>query len=558
MGAETHRTGAVSKDRGADKLLGRYYTPLSIAQIMMDWAVTRRDSRILDPSFGGCSFFDASLRTLKRFGAKVPGRQLYGVDVDPSAREYLQSAIAAGSATAQFLTGDFLKTSPSDFDGQFDCVVGNPPYVRHHALTAKPLRHFKVAGQDVKLPRSANYWAYFVLHALKFVRDSGRLAFVLPSSFLFADYGDEVRRALVHRFGSIYIIAVGEHLFPDAEESSVLVLATGRPKRSTRLRAGYVAAADDLETVLSNLDSRTISVSADRDALLRAFVDPETLRVYDRIRRLRTVVPLSDIATIRIGVVTGCNRFFLLTQKQAATFRLRADQCVPTVARHANFNSPRLTRRDIVRLSNANEPVWLLSLDDDSESVPSAIVEAYLATGEKMGLDQARKCREREIWYRLGAFETPDAFLPCMSFNNTYLIYNAAAATSTNTIHHVFWSNDFDRKRALSVVTSSLSTLFALSAELQGRRYAGGLLKLEPSDAAGLLCIDAPLSSAVIDRVERLTRSGKWSEARELVDHYVLIRGLGVSESELAAMRQALVKLQQTRSGIRILSRPTR
>ena len=63
------------------KLIGRYYTPLSVARSLVNWAVTRKDSRILDPSFGGCSFFDASVTRLTEFGEARPGKHLYGVAI---------------------------------------------------------------------------------------------------------------------------------------------------------------------------------------------------------------------------------------------------------------------------------------------------------------------------------------------------------------------------------------------------------------------------------------------------------------------------------------------
>jgi adenine-specific DNA-methyltransferase len=550
----TRRHESPEPDRPA-KLLGRYYTPLPVAQTLVDWAVTGSSARILDPCFGGCSFFEASLRTLQRLGASAAGTQLFGVDVDPRARTYLSSAIRAGGASTQFLTSDFLRVSPADFKGDFDCVVGNPPYVRHHALASKPGGEFSVAGKTVNLSKSSNYWAYFVLHALEFVRDSGRLAFVLPGSFLFADYSDTVRSALARRFGSVYMITVGEHLFPDAEEASVLVLATGRTNGRACVRAGYVRAAEDLEAVFANLDSHTVPVSATGDEHLQVLVDSEGLAAYKRIREHREVAVLGDIATIRIGVVTGCNEFFLLNQAQAAALKLRADQCIAAVARHANFASFRLTRQDVIQLANADEPIWLLSLDDGNEEDLSARLVAYLSSGERIGIDKGRKCRERDAWQCIGTFPIPDAFLPCMSFNNVHLVRNAAGVTSTNTVHHVFWNRNIERKSVLSLVTSSISTLFSLSAELNGRRYGGGLLKLEPSDASALLCVNVELPSAIMKRAEQLTRQGNWSEARELVDHHVLVVGLGASEKEVAAMRNALTRLQQTRAVKRRLNR---
>ncbi|MCV5803351.1 SAM-dependent methyltransferase, partial [Escherichia coli] len=53
----------------------------------------------------------------------------------------------------------------------------------------------------------------------------------------------------------------------------------------------------------------------------------------------------------------------------------------------------------------------------------------------------------------------------------------------TNSVHRVFFNKgvSFLRKKAISV--SLLSSFSQLSAELQGRAYGSGVLKLEPSAA---------------------------------------------------------------------------
>ena len=61
------------------------------------------------------------------------------------------------------------------------------------------------------------------------------------------------------------------------------------------------------------------------------------------------------------------------------------------------------------------------------------------------------------------------------------LVRNSAAATCTNTLHAVHPRNGGDGDRLLEVWDS---TFVQLSCELEGHALGGGMLKLEPREAA--------------------------------------------------------------------------
>ncbi len=88
--------------------------------------------------------------------------------------------------------------------GGFDCVVGNPPYIRIQALKEwAPLEveHYK---EQYRSASKGNYDIYvvFVERGLALLNKKGRLGFVLPHKFFTAQYGEALRE----------IIAGGKHL----------------------------------------------------------------------------------------------------------------------------------------------------------------------------------------------------------------------------------------------------------------------------------------------------------------------------------------------------------
>ena len=147
-----------------------------------------------------------------------------------------------------------------------------------------------------------------------------------------------------------------------------------------------------------------------------------------------------------------------------AQLKLRPDQYVPALSRHAQIPGSRITAPAIRHLSQDDEPLWMLTLEEDGDDL-SAILDAYLAAGAQAGIRDRRKCRERDPWYSIRNCPIPDAFLPSMSFHRTYFVENVARVTSTNTIHHIFWERSISHRRRQSLVGTSLSTLFALSSE---------------------------------------------------------------------------------------------
>lgn len=131
----------LAKDRR--RKLGAYYTPTSVADSLVKWALPEPGD-VLDPSFGGCSFLQASLSRLAALGASNPKSHVFGIDVDDGARPY---AARLGLPSSNIVIRDFFDVEPAAINRSgFAAVVGNPPYIRHHWIDGATLGRARSAS----------------------------------------------------------------------------------------------------------------------------------------------------------------------------------------------------------------------------------------------------------------------------------------------------------------------------------------------------------------------------------------------------------------------------
>lgn len=532
-------TSPVSSPATRQKHLGAFYTPPEMADFMARWAVRGPLDRVLDSSFGGMVFLRAALKQLDMNGALNADRQLYGVDID---EEAIASAWSDGLGEATLVEGDFLKLSPGDEIPRVEAAIGNPPYVRYQLYDGR--RGMAIAERHgVKLSRLASSWAPMIIHACDFVTDGGRIAQVLPAEVLHAQYASDVLRFICDEFARVRVVLFDDHVFPGAQEEVVLLLAEG--KGQAQCESVEVLSTKNVTTLTEAADRpRQVDASADHK-LLAGLIPEESIAIYDRLRSSELTRMLGDLARVDIGSVTGANSFFVRPVAEV-------DHLDPGLVRRAvskAFHVPgaRLGEDDFSSMDERGVPSRILVLDGDSAS-HSDDVDLLVKEGESLGLHERYKCRIRSPWYALPASQVSDPpalFLTYMSSEYPRLVSNDAGALSTNSVHGVRLHNGTNPR---GLAASFYTSLTFLSAELVGRSYGGGVLKLEPSEAERLVVArPSKTHAALIDDVDRLLRARRHDELQTLVDNAVLVEDLGMKPIEVKALRESADRLRARR-----------
>src|SRR4051794_8429427 len=96
----------------ARKLVGAFYTPDVLADVLARWCTESGPVRLLDPSAGPGSLLAAGVRALVAQRA-APGSLLWGADIDAEAAVACATLIEANGGTAeQIVHSDFLALRP--------------------------------------------------------------------------------------------------------------------------------------------------------------------------------------------------------------------------------------------------------------------------------------------------------------------------------------------------------------------------------------------------------------------------------------------------------------
>jgi adenine-specific DNA-methyltransferase len=550
------------------KARGAFFTPQPIAEYLADWAVEGDPNAIvLDPTCGEAIFLEAAGGRLKELGATADQlrARVLGVDLHETSVAESKRILQSQGLDGSFLVSDFFALStPDKLDAklpQVDAIIGNPPFVRyqnHRGLDRKRAQK-RALEQGVRVSGLASSWASLVVHACGFLKPEGRLAMVLPTELLTTGYAEDVRLWLKRRFKAVHLVMFERLQFEDALEKVVLVLARG----SGGCNAFSLIPVEDSSDLpkMRLFGPMHLSVAPPKkgkwsDLLMRV----EDRQLYDRIVE-EHCVPLSDYGSPTLGTVTGSNEFFCVHDEIRDEYGITDRHVAPiSPPGTKHFKGTIFSKRHWEELRDKHERVWmllpkhddLLALDDEEDEG----LRRYLEDGVEREIHEAYKCRIRQPWYRPPIVSAPDLFFTYMSHRYPRLIHNQAKVSFVNSMHGIRlqpWVPK-DAKQALPLLV--LSAVSMLGAELHGRSYGGGILKMEPTEAAQLPVPKPELLEKAWGflkperaRLERLLEQGLWTGVAKRVDEALLIKACGIPPSEVAQLHSAANEQRASRIG---------
>lgn len=549
-------SGSADRSQVEKKKNGIFYTPDVATRILARWAIRNIDDNVIEPSFGGCGFLAAACDQLIALGNTAPAARLYGCDLDAAAFDYLARLFSGKHDLKHFIQGDFLNLSPSDFhEFRFDVVIGNPPYVSLHNMSVEQRTTARSSAESrfASLSKKASLWAYFILHSMTFMKTGGRMAWVLPGSFLHAEYAVALREKLGSCFRRSVAIQLEERLFlsEGTEESSVILLCEGyQDERPTPIRIVRAVDLNDLQRVIAAWTEEKLP-GADFYGPAQLALLGEGIRRDWHAAADRNAGRLKDYMTFRIGIVTGASRFFVMNERAAESEHLPADVLHPVVARFAHCRGLELNAADWKQLRSGGARCLLFSSPETKD--PAGSVATYLMRYPEEDRTTNKTFQKRTLWHEPYDGQTPDAFFSAMQSEGPTLVLNTAGVACTNTLYRVVFHDDVTNERRRALAISLQSTMSQLSAEIEGRSYGSGGLKLEPSEAGRVLVwlpnsLESSLVSTFFSSVDMCLRSGDRVGARRIADELLISSGVFTSK-QIEDFSAALSELRRSRYG---------
>ena len=449
----------------SQKEAGAYYTPDVVADCLLHWALRSADDRLLDPSCGDGRFISGHKNSV-------------GIEQDPVAAK-----IAVERAPwALVHEGDFFAWASNTLE-RFECAAGNPPFIRYQSfIGAVRDRAMTVCARaGAQFSGLASSWAPFLVATATLLQPGGRMAFVVPAEIGHAPYAAPLLEYLVSHFGVVHVVAVRSKLFPELSEDCWLLYADGFGNRTEEIR--FTALPNFFRLTTPPKSFLRIPIADWRTTWkrrLRPFlVEAEARELYREVVSHRETRRFGELATVGIGYVSGANDFFHLRPSQARQLEIPQKLLHPTVRNGRALPARRLNASTVGKWQRDDEQVLLLRIPKQGR-VPVPVTR-YLDSEAGQIARTAYKCRVRTPWYSVPDVQFPDFFLSYMSGLDASLVRNDASCTCTNSVHSVRLREGVN---AVELLGSWESSFTRLSCELEGHPLGGGMLKLEPREAA--------------------------------------------------------------------------
>jgi len=535
----------------ADKLRGGYYTPAAIASFITKWAIAGRGERILEPSCGDGNFVVAAIERLTELGVPTDemSNLIQGVELITEEADKTRHRIATYGVAKKVITNNdfFSFISRKNRKNSYDVIIGNPPFIRyqnfpeeHRELAFKMMEELGLAPNKL-----TNIWVPFLVISASLLTENGKLGMVIPAELFQVKYAAETRVFLSNFFPRVTIVTFKKLVFNNIQQEVVLLLCEKNVEANKGIQVVELSTLEDLEKLdIAALHKVPVKVlEHNSEKWIKYFLEEDEIQLLREIKKNKAIRPVSDIMDVDVGLVTGCNDFFMINEEIANKWGIKP-YTIKVVSKSNHLKGIAFNDQDFEENSADNVDCYMfLPPNVDFDELPAAC-QAYIKYGEKEGFNDGYKCKIRKRWYITPSVWQPAAF--ALRQVNTYpkIIINQTDSSSTDTIHRVRFKKEVNAELLALSFFNSLSFAFS---EILGRSYGGGVLTFEPSEVEE---IPLPLFSDVIadfERVDALVREKRIEEAMDIVDQALLVEQLGLSKRKVKMLREIWKKLRDRR-----------
>ncbi|MDE9519497.1 SAM-dependent methyltransferase [Xenorhabdus bovienii] len=533
-------------DQTSQKLRGGYYTPQNLADYVTKWVLSKQPESVLEPSCGDGVFIQSIKNNQCDKTIKLSCFELFGTE----AQKASDRCQTLGFDNATITEGDFLVWANNQLNlghRLFDAVVGNPPFIRYQFLEKSFQEQaelvFKQLGQ--KFTKHTNAWVPFLLSALALLKNGGRMGMVIPSEIIHVMHAQSLRSYMGQVCSKIVIIDPKEIWFEDTLQGAVIILAE-KKEQLEQLAEGVgivsVNGFDFLEESPDELFNKTLGINGEtiEGKWTKAVLEKTELSLIKKLISHESIYKFRDIANVDVGIVTGANKFFLVDNETIKQYGLE-QYAHPMFGR--SQHCPGILYDTAQHESNQAQglPTNFLYIEEELKK-PPVKVKDYIQLGEAEKYHERYKCRIRKPWYKVPSVYSTEIGMLKRCHEAPRLILNQVGAYTTDTAYRV--SSTFTS--AENLVCSFLNPLTAITAELEGRYYGGGVLELVPSEIEKLYIPVIEGYEHDMATLNQLVKEGKVEDAMRMQGKAILSK-LGFTNEDNENLMSIWKKLRDRR-----------
>jgi len=363
----------------------QHFTNTHEVDIVNAFCINDMTHFILDSACGAGTFLVRAYYSLKKYNSRLTScrllEKIYGVEMNSFAAFLTTMNVTLLDSNTKknyplIFNSDFSKVRLVSTDDNilmngdntrmkkgeielllFDACVGNPPYIRQELIENKKIwSHlaFKEFGIK-KVNQQSDLYVYYLIHTASFLKDGGRLGYVISASWLDISFGAGLQKFLLNNFKIIAIIdQQKKRSFETASINTVILIIEKCENQKAREKNNvkFVRIFSEYEKVIGINNERFAKVNEfarkiektksnfqNEDVLIEV-VNQHQLEMNSTIDDIyknghwgalylrspeifnkiiskagNKLIPLSKIIEVKYGIKTGANDFFYLTDE---------------------------------------------------------------------------------------------------------------------------------------------------------------------------------------------------------------------------------------------------
>jgi hypothetical protein len=370
--------------------------------------------------------------------------------------------------------GDFLLVPLSS---RFDCVVGNPPYVRQEVIPDALIAEYRARYRTVF--DRADLYIPFIERSLGLLADGGNLGFICADRWMKNRYGGPLRRMVAANYHlKAYIDMVDTPAFlTDVMAYPAITVIAKAKSGATRTARRPAISRPELQVLARDLTSQTLPPESKVKEVTGVVseAEPWILESSDQlsiIRRLEKDFPQIEEAgcKVGIGVATGADKAFIAAYDD---LDVEDDRKLPLA-----------TTRDIVSGEVAWQGLGIINPFIDGGGLADLSRYPRLQRYLEARRDQISKRhiakKSPANWYRTidriypALAKTPKLLIPDIK-GEAHIVYENGRLYPHHNLYYIT-SSEWDLKALQAVLRSGIARLFV---SIYSTQMRGGYLRFQ-------------------------------------------------------------------------------